>query len=130
MEFELVDTVIEEQKFYCTFARKGNGTLEITKCPWLKTSKQVSNTSLTLASNSNSICQQQQRNKTPSVTPIIQWPGIEAVIESYKKYSQGNNNNNNTQISFFNFPEVAIRYLINIDLGQSDLGHNLRLTKS
>ena len=43
----------------------------------------------TLASASISICQQQQRNKTPSVTPIIQWPGIEAVIESYKKYSQG-----------------------------------------
>ena len=63
-----------------------------------KKSSEVSNTVLNLASASNSICQQQQRIKTPSVTPIIQWPGIEAVIESYKKYSQGNYYN--TQISF------------------------------
>ena len=90
-----------------------------------KYSTEVSNTVLTLASASNSICQQQQRNKTPSVTPIIQWPGIEAVIESYKKYSQGNYNN--TQISFLipYCPEIAIKYLINIDLVS-----NSRLTKS
>ena len=69
----------------------------------------------TLASASNSICQQ-QRNKTPSVTPIIQWPGIEAVIESYKKYSQGNY----YDTRFLLIPyctEVAIKYLINFDFG-------------
>ena len=65
----------------------------------------------TLASASNSICQQQSRNKTPSVTPIIQWPGIEAVIESYKKYSQGNYHNMHSNIFLIPyFPEVAIKY--------------------
>ena len=81
-----------------------------------KKKSEVSNTVLNLASASNSICQQQQRNKTPSVTPIIQWPGIEAVIESYKKYSQGNY----YDTRFLLIPyctEVAIKYLINFDFG-------------
>jgi len=56
--------------------------------PGFQECRALSSSMAPTTSASNSICQQQQRIKTPSVTPIIQWPGIEAVIESYKKYSQ------------------------------------------